>query len=118
MVAQSSWRIFIQSYQSSPVELIVSAINERLKKDKTRSGKELGKNLDEIESQRQLVQNGLLQQDEHLNDEGEDVIGLFGARDEQFARRALYFSTFEDMLFQMNGLNVSNLFGEGSEVLG
>jgi vacuolar protein sorting-associated protein 13A/C len=46
------------------------------------------------------------------------VIGLFGARDEQFARRALYFSTFEDMLFQMNGLNISNLFGEGNEVLG
>ena len=53
-----------------------------------------------------------------LNDDGEEVIGLFGARDEQFARRALYFSTFEEMLFQMNGLNISNLFGEGSEVLG
>jgi hypothetical protein len=42
MVAQSSWRIFIQNYQSSPVELVVSAINERLKKDKTKNGQKLG----------------------------------------------------------------------------
>ena len=38
MVTQSSWRIFIQNYQSSPLELIVSAINERLKKDELKNG--------------------------------------------------------------------------------
>lgn len=46
----------------------------------------------------------------------DEVISLIGSRDEQFARRFLYFSTFEDMLFRMNGLNVSNIFGEGNEV--
>lgn len=45
------------------------------------------------------------------------MMDLVGARDEQFARRFLYFSTFEDMLFQMNGLNISNMFGESNVVL-
>jgi hypothetical protein len=40
-----------------------------------------------------------------------------GALGENIARRILFFSTFEDMQFQMNGLNISNLFGEGNEVM-
>lgn len=38
-------------------------------------------------------------------------------RDENLASKFLYFSNFEDMLFQMNGLNVSNVFGDGRDVL-
>jgi vacuolar protein sorting-associated protein 13A/C len=47
------------------VELIVSAVNERLKKDK-KAGMRLGgagqaqdQDFDEVENQRQLIQNGL-----------------------------------------------------------
>lgn len=34
------------------------------------------------------------------------------------ARRVLYFSTFEDMHFQMNLIQIQNLFGEGNDVVG
>jgi hypothetical protein len=107
----------------------VSAINERLKKqkkdDKVKEGREEMKvsheqieQEDEVSEQAMLIQNGLAVQIENVaDDDGEDIIGIFGARDQRFARRFLYFSTFEDMLFQMNGLNVSNLFGEGDQVL-
>ena len=54
--------------------------------------------------------------DEESEAQDDEVIEIIGSRDEQFARRFLYFSTFEDMLFRMNGLNVSNIFGEGNEV--
>lgn len=126
MVQQSEWRIFIENYQSSPLELLVSAVNERLKKNKKKeeekkqtSAVEEQMAMDEIENQKMLILNGLAQYDEAIvNDTGDEVIGLIGSRDEKFARRLLYFSTFEDMLFQMNGLNISNIFGEGNEVFG
>lgn len=65
-----------------------------------------------------LVKNGLVELDEDTEEQAldDEVVGLIGSRDEQFARRFLYFSTFEDMLFRMNGLNVSNIFGESTEV--
>ena len=65
-----------------------------------------------------LHQNGLGDQTENIEDDLSEVIGLIGARDEMFARRFLYFISFEDMLFRMNGVNVSNLFGDGKEVIG
>jgi len=34
VVSQSKWKIFIKTYQSSPLELVVSAINERFKRDR------------------------------------------------------------------------------------
>jgi hypothetical protein len=65
------------------------------------------------------MQNGLIEFDEnndvHTSGDSE-VVGFLGARDEQFARRFLYFSTFEDMLFRLNGLNIQNIFGDGYEV--
>jgi len=57
-------------------------------------------------------------QTENIEDDLSEVIGLIGARDEMFARRFLYFSSFEDMLFRMNGVHVSNLFGDAKEVIG
>ena len=36
---------------------------------------------------------------ENLDEELGEVVSLIGARDESLARRVLYFSTFEDMLF-------------------
>ena len=57
-------------------------------------------------------------QTENIEDDLSEVIGLIGARDEMFARRFLYFSSFEDMLFRMNGVHVSNLFGDAEEVIG
>jgi hypothetical protein len=33
IISNQEWRLFIKEYQSSPTELIVSAINERLNKD-------------------------------------------------------------------------------------
>ena len=45
------------------------------------------------------------------------VVKLLGGLGEVMARKVLYFSTFEDMNFQMNGLTVSNIFGEGNEVI-
>jgi len=42
---------------------------------------------------------------------------LLGALGEVIARKILYFSTFEDMLFRVNGININNLFGEGAEVM-
>jgi len=47
----------------------------------------------------------------------EGAIQILGALGEVVARRILYFSTFEDMVFKMNGINVSNLFGEENEVM-
>jgi hypothetical protein len=40
-----------------------------------------------------------------------------GALGEGLTRRILFFSTFEDMKFQMNMLNIKNLFGGGNEVM-
>ena len=34
----NEWRLFIREYQSSPTELIVSAINERLEKQGAKAG--------------------------------------------------------------------------------
>lgn len=62
------------------------------------------------------MSTGLVEMDEESEAQDDEVIEIIGSRDEQFARRFLYFSTFEDMLFRMNGLNVSNIFGEGNEV--
>jgi len=45
------------------------------------------------------------------------VVKILGALGEKIVRKILFFSSFEDMQFQMNGLNVSNLFGEGNEVM-
>ena len=74
--------------------------------------------MDEIHNKSLLIKNGLIQLDEDTEEQvlDNEVVGLIGSRDEQFARRFLYFSTFEDMLFRMNGLNISNLFGNGDEV--
>lgn len=63
MVTQSEWRIFIKNYQSSPLELLVSAINERLKKqkklEKTKEGYEESKKEewqdDEVAKQAMLI---------------------------------------------------------------
>ena len=71
---------------------------------------------DKEEKKRMMVANGLAEYDEDLDGDDSEIIRLIGARDEQFYRRLLYFSNFEDMLFQMNGLNASNIFGAGSEV--
>lgn len=132
---QSKWKVFIKTYQSSPLELVVSAINERLKGDRKaeelkKAGAEGGAQVQklagsttagaEIESRRlALAQRGQGEGDEDADSQEDDdeVIGLVGARDEQLARRFLYFSTFEDMLFQVNGINITNVFGEGNEVM-
>ena len=53
--------------------------------------------------------------DETIQEDG--AVKIMGALGEVIARRILFFSTFEDMEFQMNGLNISNLFGEGDEVM-
>jgi len=42
---------------------------------------------------------GLKEKTENLDEELGEVVSLIGARDESLARRVLYFSTFEDMLF-------------------
>jgi len=64
-----------------------------------------------------LHKNGLGDQSENIEDDMSEVIGLIGARDELFARRFLYFSSFEDTLFRMNGVHVSNLFGDSKEIV-
>ena len=33
------------------------------------------------------------------------------------ADRTLNVSSFEDMLFRMNGINVANIFGDGNDVI-
>jgi hypothetical protein len=115
MTLQGGQRIFIQSYQSSPLDLYVSALNERLKKQKKEEAKQSEEEKDELEM---LIENGLAQQNEKLPDaDGDDILGIFAARDQRFARRFLYFNTFEDMHFVMNGLAVSNLFGQRDEVV-
>jgi vacuolar protein sorting-associated protein 13A/C len=39
------------------------------------------------------------------------------AKYETMADKILTVSSFEDMLFRMNGINVSNIFGDGGEVI-
>ena len=53
--------------------------------------------------------------DEDIQEDG--VVKILGALGERIVRKILFFSSFEDMQFQMNGLNISNLFGEGNEVM-
>ena len=36
---KSEWRLFIKEYQSSPTELFVSAVNEKLNKDENKNKK-------------------------------------------------------------------------------
>lgn len=42
---------------------------------------------------------------------------LMSAKYEKMADRLLAVSSFEDMLFRMNGINVTNIFGDGGEVI-
>ena len=65
----------------------------------------------------QLHKNGLIEESENIEDDMSEVIGLIGARDEMFARRFLYFSSFEDTIFRMNGVHVSNLFGDSKKIV-
>lgn len=118
IISKHAHRLFIKEYQSSPTELIVSAVNERLNKDeskgksKTLSAKqEAEKRLEAIFGEQALDGDPM---DEVSLEDG--AVKMLGALGEVVARKILYFSTFEDMTFQMNGLNVSNLFGEGNEV--
>ena len=46
-----------------------------------------------------------------------ELLKHLSASDEQMYRNILYFSTFEEIPFRMNGLKVSNLFGEQPDVL-
>ena len=118
MFDESGRRIFIQSYQSSPIDLYVSVLNERLSKRAGKNKEEEAKHShsgDELEA---LIANGLVQRGESGPDpEGDDIIGIFAARDQRFARRFLYFNTYEDMHFVMNGLSVNNLFGQSDAVI-
>ena len=36
---KSEWRLFIKEYQSSPTEIFVSAVNEKLNKDDSKNSK-------------------------------------------------------------------------------
>lgn len=114
MLQETGRRIFIQAYQSSPIEIYVSALNERLGKRKKEELRMSQQDKDELEA---LIANGLVQQNEQAPDaEGDDIISIFAARDQRFARRFLYFNTYEDMRFVMNGLTIYNLFGPGESV--
>lgn len=128
IISNHEWRLFIKEYQSSPTELIVSAINERLNKDsqdqpassaETTAGAETTNNGSGrpggSESINHDDNNADQQDDETLQEDG--AVKIMGALGEVIARKILFFSTFEDMEFQMNGLNISNLFGEGNEVM-
>jgi len=95
----NEWRLFIKEYQSSPTELVVSAINER-------DGEQKQKKKEGLET---------LEDEEAIKEDG--AVKIMGALGEVVARKILYFSTFEDMQFTMNGLNIHNLFGEGNEVM-
>lgn len=104
-------RIYIKNYQSSPLELMVSAVNERLKKaadgkagaavpltnqkaltpgQAQQQAQQLAsttlqqEQLDEIHSQAMLVKNGLVELDEDTEEQALDneVVGLIGSRDE------------------------------------
>lgn len=97
---QQEWRIFIREYQSSPTELIVSAINESSVKQSAKDG---------------VKQYALDEEGESINEDG--AVKLLGGLGEVMARKILYFSSLEDMTFQMNGLKCSNIFGEGNEVI-
>lgn len=72
----SNWQIFIEDYQSSPVDLLVSAINEKLKKKKNvEESKQDEKNII-------LKQHGLLSTNEIMpDDDGDDIKEKFTARD-------------------------------------
>ncbi len=59
--------------------------------------------------------NGLEDEAETRHEEG--AVNILGALGENIARRILFFSTFEDMEFQMNLCKIENLFGEGNEVM-
>lgn len=125
IISNQEWRLFIKEYQSSPTELIVSAINERLNKDsKDESASRIEKSTQAETAKRGagrpgspeiVVYDGDNQEDETIREDG--AVKIMGALGEVIARKILFFSTFEDMEFQMNGLNISNLFGEGNEVM-
>lgn len=62
--------------------------------------------------------DGMQEIDETKDENGsEELISIMSASDEQMARNVLYFSTFEDMPFQMNALNIQNIFGEDKDVM-
>jgi hypothetical protein len=47
----------------------------------------------------------------------QEMQALMSAKYEKMADRLLAVSSFEDMLFRMNGINVTNIFGDGGEVI-
>jgi hypothetical protein len=63
-----------------------------------------------------INENASNEKSKKMEIEEDAAVKIMGALGETLARKILYFSTFEDMVFQMNGLNVSNLYGEGNEV--
>lgn len=101
VVSQSKWKIFIKTYQSSPLELVVSAINERFQRDRkaeeqkkavmdgrtpaTKTAAAKTASTDIEKSRLALAEKGLAAQDDdgaHSQDDEDEVIGLVGARDE------------------------------------
>lgn len=87
-IRPSQWRLFIQSYQSSPMEIYVSAMNQATLKDAEAAS----------------------------GPEQEVATAMLGAFGEKATKRILYFSTFEDMCFKLNMVHIQNLFGDGNDV--
>ena len=86
IISLHEWRLFIKEYQSSPTELVVSAINEN-------SNKEDSKN-DRI---KKAIRDNYDDEDDNIEEDG--AVKIMGALGEVVARKILYFSTFEDMTF-------------------
>lgn len=101
MMKEGYRRIYIKNYQSSPIELLVSAVNERLKKNQTAKDKALTAapqtnqkaltsgqqkvqakqipsqqqdqdELEEIQNKAMLVKNGLIELDEDTEEQALD----------------------------------------------
>lgn len=117
---KSNLRLFIREYQSSPTELYVSAINERLSSSNEKETKSTIDQTEETEAD--VTRKNDEDDDEPASDdtqsEQEGAIKLLGALGEGVARRMLYFSTFEDMHFQVNCVNINHIFGEANDVVG